>query len=241
MNRENPDEKRRETIMAHKILIADDDYLLRDLIKDILEKEDYEILEAEDGMETLECFQKHSDISLILLDIMMPGKDGMEVLREIRKTSDVPVIMLTALGDSRSELRGFRAGACDYISKPFHGEVLLARIRAALAYKAPKPDKDRWKAGSLEVDLKGCHVLVDGKECVLTNKEYQLLLYLMENKNIVLTRDQILEHVWGFDYEGDIRTIDTHIKMLRIDLAQCGNYIRTVRGIGYAFQTEDAG
>lgn len=224
--------------MAHKILIADDDYLLRDLIRDILEKENYEILEAKDGVEALECFRKNSDLSLILLDIMMPGKDGMEVLREIRKTSEIPVIMLTALGDARSELRGFRAGACDYISKPFHGEVLLARIRAALAYKAPKPDKDRWRVGSLEVDLKGCHVLVDGKECVLTNKEYQLLLYLMENKNIVLTRDQILEHIWGFDYDGDVRTIDTHIKMLRMDLAQCGSYIRTVRGIGYAFQEE---
>lgn len=224
--------------MAHKILIADDDYLLRDLIRDILEKENYEILEAKDGVEALECFRKNSDLSLLLLDIMMPGKDGMEVLREIRKTSEIPVIMLTALGDARSELRGFRAGACDYISKPFHGEVLLARIRAALAYKAPKPDKDRWRVGSLEVDLKGCHVLVDGKECVLTNKEYQLLLYLMKNKNIVLTRDQILEHIWGFDYDGDVRTIDTHIKMLRMDLAQCGSYIRTVRGIGYAFQEE---
>lgn len=224
--------------MAHKILIADDDYLFRDLLKDILEKENYEILEAKDGVEALECFRKNPDLSLLLLDIMMPGKDGMEVLREIRKTSEIPVIMLTALGDARSELRGFRAGACDYISKPFHGEVLLARIRAALAYKAPKPDKDRWRVGSLEVDLKGCHVLVDGKECVLTNKEYQLLLYLMENKNIVLTRDQILEHIWGFDYNGDVRTIDTHIKMLRTDLAQCGSYIRTVRGIGYAFQEE---
>lgn len=224
--------------MAHKILIADDDYLLRDLIRDILEKENYEILEAKDGVEALECFRKNSDLSLLLLDIMMPGKDGMEVLREIRKTSEIPVIMLTALGDARSELRGFRAGACDYISKPFHGEVLLARIRAALAYKAPKPDKDRWRVGSLEVDLKGCHVLVDGKECILTNKEYQLLLYLMENKNIVLTRDQILERIWGFDYDGDVRTIDTHIKMLRMDLAQCGSYIRTVRGIGYAFQEE---
>lgn len=224
--------------MAHKILIADDDYLFRDLLKDILEKENYEILEAKDGVEALECFRKNPDLSLLLLDIMMPGKDGMEVLREIRKTSEIPVIMLTALGDARSELRGFRAGACDYISKPFHGEVLLARIRAALAYKAPKPDKDRWRVGSLEVDLKGCHVLVDGKECILTNKEYQLLLYLMENKNIVLTRDQILEHIWGFDYNGDVRTIDTHIKMLRTDLAQCGSYIRTVRGIGYAFQEE---
>lgn len=224
--------------MAHKILIADDDYLLRDLIRDILEKENYEILEAKDGVEALDCFRKNPDLSLLLLDIMMPGKDGMEVLREIRKTSEIPVIMLTALGDARSELRGFRAGACDYISKPFHGEVLLARIRAALAYKAPKPDKDRWRVGSLEVDLKGCHVLVDGKECILTNKEYQLLLYLMENKNIVLTRDQILERIWGFDYDGDVRTIDTHIKMLRMDLAQCGSYIRTVRGIGYAFQEE---
>lgn len=225
--------------MGQKILIADDDYLLRDLLKDILEKEDYQVEEAEDGIQTLEMIEEKKDFDLIILDIMMPGKNGKEVLKEIRKTSQIPVIMLTALGDTKSELEGFSLGACDYVSKPFHAKVLLARVRAALLYKDASKTGDWNRVGSLEVDLKGCRVLVNGKEAVLTNKEYQLLLYMMENRNIVLTRDQILERIWGFDYEGDIRTIDTHIKMLRMDLGECGNYIRTVRGIGYAFQPED--
>lgn len=225
--------------MGQKILIADDDYLLRDLLRDILEKEEYQVEEAENGIQALEIFNEKKDFDLVILDIMMPGKDGKEVLREIRKNSQIPVIMLTALGDTKSELEGFSLGACDYVSKPFHAKVLLARIRAALIYKdTSKPLEDGYCVGNLQVDLKGCRVLVKGKEAVLTNKEYQLLLYLMENKNIVLTRDQILERIWGFDYEGDIRTIDTHIKMLRMDLGECGNYIRTVRGIGYSFQPE---
>lgn len=227
--------------MKEKILIADDDYLLRDLLRDILEKEEYEVLEARDGIQALACFhEKEEELALIILDIMMPGKDGMSVLREIRKSSQIPVIMLTALSDTKSELEGFSLGACDYVSKPFHAKVLLARVRAALMYKTAAPAGGDWKqAGRLRVDLKGCRVLVSGREAVLTNKEYQLLLYMMENRNIVLTRDQILERIWGFDYEGDIRTIDTHIKMLRMDLGECGHYIRTVRGIGYAFQPED--
>lgn len=226
--------------MDQKILIADDDYLLRDLLRDILEKEDYQVEEAENGVQALEIFKENGNFSLVILDILMPGKDGREVLREIRKVSSVPVIMLTALGDTKSELEGFSLGACDYISKPFHAKVLLARVRAALLYKDSSKTAGQWnRAGSIEVDLKGCRVLVKGREAVLTNKEYQLLLYMMENKNIVLTRDQILERIWGFDYEGDIRTIDTHIKMLRMDLGECGNYIRTVRGIGYVFQPEE--
>lgn len=225
--------------MGQKILIADDDYLLRDLLKDILEKEDYQVEEAEDGIQALEMIEEKKDFDLIILDIMMPGKNGKEVLREIRKTSRIPVIMLTALGDTKSELEGFSLGACDYVSKPFHAKVLLARVRAALLYKDASKTGEWNRVGKLEVDLKGCRVMVNGKEAVLTNKEYQLLLYMMENRNIVLTRDQILERIWGFDYEGDIRTIDTHIKMLRMDLGECGNYIRTVRGIGYAFQPEE--
>lgn len=231
--------------MSRKILIADDEYLLRDLLKDILEKEDYEVLEAENGREALECFRKNPDLALVLLDIMMPGIDGKEVLKEIRRTSGIPVIILTALGDHESELEGLLLGASDYISKPFHGDILLARIHAALAYKSMDTvekeecfEDGKWRVGNLEVDFLGCRVTIDKKEVVLTNKEYQLLIYLMENKNIVLTRDQILEHIWGFDYEGDIRTIDTHIKMLRTDLKSCGSYIRTVRGIGYSFETE---
>ncbi|MDO4337331.1 MAG: response regulator transcription factor [Eubacteriales bacterium] len=225
--------------MGQKILIADDDYLLRDLLRDILEKEAYEVIEAEDGNQALECFAAHPDLDLILLDIMMPGKGGVEVLKEIRRTSEIPVIMLTALGDTVNELKGFESGASDYVAKPFHGRVLLARIRAALAFKSKAAETEKWKIQDLEIDLDGHRVLVRGKEAVLTNKEYQLLLYLMENRNIVLTRDQILERIWGFDYEGDIRTIDTHIKMLRTDLGHCGSYIRTVRGTGYVFQPEE--
>lgn len=225
--------------MSYKILIADDDYLLRDLLRDILEKDKYEVFEAEDGNRALEYFYSMPELDLILLDIMMPGKSGIEVLKEIRRTSEVPVIMLTALGDTKNELKGFETGACDYIAKPFHGAVLLARVRAALAYKTPVIETERWKIQDMEVDLDGHRVLVQGEEAVLTNKEYQLLLYLMENRNIVLTRDQMLERIWGFDYEGDIRTIDTHIKMLRMDLGPCGNYIRTVRGTGYVFQPEE--
>ncbi|MDO4275479.1 MAG: response regulator transcription factor [Eubacteriales bacterium] len=226
--------------MKEKILIADDDYLLRDLLADILEKEDYQVIQAEDGIQALERFKSNHDLDLIILDVMMPGKDGMEVLEKIRETSQVPVLMLTALGDCKSEVEGFRKGACDYVTKPFHGEVLLARIRAALEYKSDRKDnQDRRHFGNLVVDMKGCRVMVRGRDAVLTNKEYQLLLYLMENKNIVLTRDQMLERIWGFDYEGDIRTIDTHIKMLRTDLGECGNYIRTVRGIGYSFEPEE--
>lgn len=228
--------------MGYTILIADDDYLLRDLLRDILEKENYQVLEAQDGAAALACFRQNPEIALVILDIMMPGMNGKDVLKEIRKSSEVPVIMLTALGDSQSELEGLTLGACDYVSKPFHGEILLARIRAALKYKADAVDGDvqKWNVGKLTVSPQSCRVAVAGEEIVLTNKEYQLLVYLMENRNIVLTRDQILERIWGFDYDGDIRTIDTHIKMLRTDLKSCGEYIRTVRGIGYVFRLEDS-
>lgn len=227
--------------MREKILIADDDYLMRDLLADILEKEEYEVTQAEDGIEALEYIRGRGDFDLVILDIMMPGLGGLEVLEKIRESSKVPVLLLTALGDSKSEVEGFRKGACDYVSKPFHGEVLLARIRAALEFKGERKNTQEYRRyGKLAVDLKGCRVLADGKEAVLTHKEYQLLLYLIENRNIVLTRDQMLERIWGFDYEGDIRTIDTHIKMLRTDLGECGNYIRTVRGIGYSFQPEES-
>lgn len=228
--------------MGKKILVADDDFLIRDLLRDILEQEGYEVAEAEDGIRALEYYRGHQDLSLIILDILMPGRSGLSVLREIRRDSRIPVIMLTALGSSENELEGFREGACDYISKPFHTQVLLARVRAALEYKAgaeAEGDRNRFTVGKLTVDLDGRSVRSAGVEVELTNKEYQLLVYLMENRNIVLSRNQILERIWGFDYEGDIRTIDTHIKMLRTDLGECGNYIRTVRGMGYVFQWEE--
>lgn len=224
--------------MSKKILIADDDDLLRELLHDILEQEGYKVIEAEDGIRALEQYRKESDIDLAILDILMPGKDGIAVLREMQSASDIPVILLTALGSPQNELEGFEQGACDYVSKPFHNELLLARVHAALKYKGTHgaEEKRTQRMGDLEIDLDSCSVYVQGKRVELTNKEYQLLTYLMENKNIVLTRDQILERIWGFDYEGDIRTIDTHIKMLRMDLGNCGNHIHTVRGMGYIFK-----
>lgn len=226
--------------MAEKILIADDDELLRELLHDILEQEGYEVIEAEEGIKALELYKRTPNIDLAILDILMPGRDGIAVLKEIQGTSDIPVILLTALGNPENELEGFENGACDYVTKPFHKEVLLARVQAALRFKRNKPKEavHIQRMGELEVDLDSCTVYVKKEKVELTNKEYQLLIYLMENRNIVLTRDQILERIWGFDYEGDIRTIDTHIKMLRMDLRSCGNYIRTVRGMGYLFREE---
>lgn len=226
--------------MAKKILVADDDMFLRELLHDILERESYEVAEAEDGIRALEYFKTHPDPDLVILDILMPGKNGLSVLKEIHKVSDVPVIMLTALGSMDNELEGFQEGACDYVSKPFHAKVLLARVKAALKYKRGSEDTERrlFCCGGLKIDMDSCQVQVDDEEVELTNKEYQLLVYLIENKNMVLTRNQILEYIWGFDYEGDIRTIDTHIKMLRTDLGRCGALIQTIRGMGYMFRED---
>ena len=220
-----------------KILVADDDYLLRDLIKDILEEKNYEVLEAKNGQEAVEIFNQNPEISLVILDVMMPQYDGMEVLRRIRLQSNVPVLILTALGDTQNKLSSLRSGANDYMAKPFHPEVLLARAENLMRMVRNKSDS-HLQVGEVVVDEKKCRVYVRGKEISLTHKEYQLLVYLMQNRDIVLTRDQILEKVWGFDYEGDIRTIDTHIKMLRMDLKSCGSYIRTIRGMGYTLSSE---
>lgn len=219
-----------------KILIVDDDELIRELLRDLITKEGYEVLEGKDGQEALELFYENTDLSLIVLDVMMPGFNGWEVLERIRSHSQIPILILTALGDTDSEVEGLRMGAQDFVSKPFHPEVLLARIEVLLRSKNPLGPKE-MRIGNLRIDRGACRVYTDGKEALLTNKEYQLLLYLVENRNIALSREQILERLWGFDYEGDIRTIDTHIKMLRTDLGTCGNYVRTVRGVGYMFQT----
>ncbi len=220
-----------------KILVADDDYLLRDLIKDILEEKHYIVLEARDGKETLELFYQNPDLSLIILDIMMPEFSGMEVLKKIRQQSQIPVLVLTALGDSANELKGFQGGANDYMAKPFHPEILLARAEN-LMRMVHNDARQYLQVGEIVADQNRRRVFVKDEEISLTHKEYQLLIYLMHNRDIVLSRDQILEKIWGFDYEGDIRTIDTHIKMLRMDLKSCGNYIRTVRGMGYILSVE---
>lgn len=223
--------------MAVSILLADDDDLLRDLVKDVLEEEGYIVYAVGDGDTAIDVLWEHQDISLAVLDIMMPGADGMQVLKEIREKSDVPVLMLTALGDSGSELNALRGGANDYVNKPFHYDILLERIKNLLKLTNAE-DINTIERGILKVDPLGHKVFVNDNEVILNNKEYQLLELLVHNENIVLSRETILDRVWGYDYEGDIRTIDTHIKMLRAKIDGAGNYIRTVRGTGYCFELD---
>lgn len=223
--------------MAVSILLADDDDLLRDLVKDVLEEEGYIVYAVGDGDTAIDVLWEHQDISLAVLDIMMPGADGMQVLKEIREKSDIPVLMLTALGDSGSELNALRGGANDYVNKPFHYDILLERIKNLLKLTNAE-DINTIERGILKVDPLGHKVFVNDNEVILNNKEYQLLELLVHNENIVLSRETILDRVWGYDYEGDIRTIDTHIKMLRAKIDGAGNYIRTVRGTGYCFELD---
>ena len=223
--------------MAVSILLADDDDLLRDLVKDVLEEEGYIVYAVGDGDTAIDVLWEHQDISLAVLDIMMPGADGMQVLKEIREKSDIPVLMLTALGDSGSELNALRGGANDYVNKPFHYDILLERIKNLLKLTNAE-DINTIERGILKVDPLGHKVFVNDNEVILNNKEYQLLELLVHNENIVLSRETILDRVWGYDYEGDIRTIDTHIKMLRAKINGAGNYIRTVRGTGYCFELD---
>lgn len=224
--------------MAVSILLADDDDLLRNLVKEILEDEGFSVYEASDGEQAVDLFFSHPELSLVVLDIMMPKQDGLEVLREIREKSELPVLMLTALGDSASELNALRLGASDYVSKPFHSEILVERVKNLLKLsKAPKLNRICY--GILEIDYAAHKVYVDGTEVTLNNKEYHLLEYLVLNQNIVLTREKILDRIWGYDYEGEIRTIDTHVKMLRAVLGEAGNYIKTVRGTGYSFEVAE--
>lgn len=221
--------------MAVSILLADDDELLRDLVRDVLEEEGYIVYQAENGEQAVDIFWKHQDISLAVLDIMMPETDGMEVLKEIRLKSDIPVLMLTALGDSTNELNCLRNGANDFVSKPFHYDVLLERIKNLLKL-TKNNESEVFEIGAIKMDPLGHKVYVEGEEITLNNKEYQLLELLIHNEKIVLSRETILDRIWGFDYEGDIRTIDTHIKMLRAKLGDAGEYIRTIRGTGYCFE-----
>jgi len=224
--------------MAISILIADDDDLLRNLVKEVFEEEGYHVYEAEDGEKALDIYWEHTDIALVILDIMMPKIDGMAVLSEIRDRSEVPVLMLTALGDSSSELACLRKGASDFVSKPFHYEILVERVKNLL--KLVKTENlDKIQIGVLEMNPAAHKVYVSGKEVILNNKEFQLLEFLIHNQNIVLTREKILDRIWGFDYEGDMRTIDTHVKMLRASLGEAGSYIKTIRGVGYSFEVRE--
>ena len=218
------------------ILIVDDESRMRKLIKDFLTAKGYKILEAEDGEKALQVFEENSEkIDLILLDVMMPKLDGWSVLRQIRQTSKVPIIMLTARGEEQDELFGFELGVDEYISKPFSPKILVARVEAILK-RTQGETKEVKDYGGIEINKEGRTVTVDGKVLELSLREYELLIYLVENENIALSRDKILNNVWNYDYYGDSRTIDSHIKKIRHKLGKKGKYIETIRGIGYKFE-----
>lgn len=219
-----------------KILVVDDEARMRKLIKDFLVQKGDSVLEAADGEEALKVFEENqSQINLVLLDVMMPKLDGWTVLRQIRQTSKVPVIMLTARGEEQDELFGFELGVDEYISKPFSPKILMARIDAIL--KRTMGDKKEVKDyGGIVIDPEGRTVTVDGKPIEMSLREYELLKYLVDNENIALSRDKILNNVWNYDYYGDSRTIDSHIKKIRHKLGKKGKYIETMRGVGYKFE-----
>ncbi len=220
------------------ILIVDDEARIRKLVKDFLTKEGYKTLEAEDGEKALKIYEENNkEINLILLDVMMPKLDGWSVLRQIRQTSKIPVIMLTARAEEQDELFGFELGVDEYITKPFSPKVLVARIKAIL--NRAKPEKNEVKDyGGIKIDLDGRNVSIDGKNVELSLREYELLKYLLDNENVALSRDKILNNVWNYDYYGDSRTIDSHIKKIRHKLGKKGKYIKTMRGIGYKFEVK---
>ena len=222
--------------MDATILVVDDEQRMRKLIKDFLKVKGFNIMEAEDGEKALEVFsQNKNKINLILLDVMMPKLDGWSVLRQIRQESKVPIIMLTARGEEQDELFGFELGVDEYISKPFSPKILVARVEAILK-RTNQDSKEIKDYGGIEIDKEGRTVKVDGKIIELSLREYELLLYLVENENIALSRDKILNNVWNYDYYGDSRTIDSHIKKIRHKLGKRGKYIQTIRGVGYKFE-----
>lgn len=220
------------------VLVVDDESRMRKLVKDFLTQKGYKIIEAADGEEALKVFaENQKQINLILLDVMMPKLDGWSVLRQIRQTSKVPIIMLTARGEEQDELFGFELGVDEYISKPFSPKILVARVEAIL--KRTIGDKTETKDyGGITIDPEGRTVKVDGKQVEMSLREYELLKYLVDNENIALSRDKILNNVWNYDYYGDSRTIDSHIKKIRHKLGKKGKYIETMRGVGYKFEVK---
>lgn len=223
------------------ILIVDDETRMRKLIKDFLAVKEYKIIEAEDGEDALEKFKKNEKrIDLVLLDVMMPKLDGWSVLRQIRMKSQVPIIMLTARGEEQDELFGFELGVDEYISKPFSPKILVARVEALLR-RMVENTETIYNIGGIELDTDGRTVKVDSKKIELSLREYELLKYLIDNKGIALSRDKILNNVWNYDYYGDSRTIDSHIKKLRHKLGKKGKYIETMRGVGYKFEVKGKG
>ena len=219
-----------------KILVVDDETRMRILVKDFLVKAGFDVIEAEDGCKALDLFYEDKDIALIVLDVMMPKMDGWEVCKEIRESSKVPIILLTARGDERDELQGFQLGVDEYIAKPFSPKILVARIEAILRRSRKLPGEDCVEAGGIIIDKTAHEVRSDGELIELSYKEFELLTYFVENKGIALSREKILNNVWNYDYFGDARTIDTHVKKLRSKLGEKGDMIKTIWGMGYKFE-----
>ena len=218
-----------------KVMIVDDESRMRKLVKDFLRREGYEVVEAEDGEQAVDIFFKNPKIDLILLDVMMPKLDGWQVCETIRQYSKVPIIMLTAKDSERDELRGFDLGVDEYISKPFSPKILMARIGAILR-RANVTENEKLEVGGIVIDKVAHQVTIDGKPIELSYKEFELLCYFLENKGVALSRERILNNVWNYDYFGDARTIDTHVKKLRSKLGDKGEYIKTIWGMGYKFE-----
>ena len=222
-----------------KILVVDDESRMRKLVKDFLTKKNFQVLEAGNGEEAMDIFYEEKDIALIILDVMMPKMDGWEVCREIRKNSKVPIIMLNARSDERDELLGFDLGVDEYISKPFSPKILVARVEAILRRTGQNNPEDVISAGGIVIDKAAHLATVDGKPMELSFKEFELLTYFLENQGIALSREKILNSVWNYDYFGDARTIDTHVKKLRSKMGDKGEYIKTVWGMGYKFEVDE--
>ena len=221
-----------------KVMVVDDEERMRKLVRDFLVKKNFEVIEAGDGAEAVDKFFSTRDIALIILDVMMPKIDGWEVVREIRKESKVPIIMLTAKSDERDEALGFELGVDDYVSKPFSPKILVARVEALLRRSGAFGSDDILKAGAIEIDKAAHQVQIDGQPVELSFKEFELLTYFVENQGIALSREKLITEVWGYDFYGDDRTLDTHIKLLRKSLGEYARLIVTLRGVGYRFETK---
>ena len=221
-----------------KILVVDDESRMRKLVKDFLEREGHIIIEAADGMEAMDIFYENKDIALIILDVMMPRMDGWQVCREVRALSQVPSIMLTARVEERDEVQGVELGVDEYISKPFSPKILVARVNAILKRGRAAASEDLIDAGVIVIDKAAHLVKIDDVPIDLSVKEFELLTYFVENQKMALSREKILNNVWDYDYFGDARTIDTHVKKLRSKLGEKGNYIKTIWGMGYKFEVE---
>ena len=221
-----------------KILVVDDESRMRKLVRDFLIRSNYDVIEAEDGVQALDLFFEDQSIALIILDVMMPKMDGWEVCKEIRAYSKVPIIMLTAKTDEKDELQGFQLGVDEYIAKPFSPKILVARVEAVLRRSMGAASEDVLSAGDIVIDKAAHIVTIEGKTVDLSYKEFELLTYFVENKGIALSREVILNHVWNYDYFGDARTIDTHVKKLRSKMGKQGEYIKTIWGMGYKFEVD---